>query len=133
MASLQSAVALYHGHFLDGFYDDWIINQGGLVLISGEARVSKSRLVEEFANRLRWQGIRLLWGRCYEFERVLPYQPVAVALRTILPILPLAELADFPTWVPEELARLPWAWMECWTFRSFGAMTDDESRPAKKD
>jgi tetratricopeptide (TPR) repeat protein len=27
MAHLQSAVALYRGHFLDGFYDDWIINE----------------------------------------------------------------------------------------------------------
>jgi DNA-binding SARP family transcriptional activator len=26
-ASLQSAVALYRGNFLDGFYDDWIINE----------------------------------------------------------------------------------------------------------
>ena len=27
VAGLQSAVALYRGHFLDGFYDDWIINE----------------------------------------------------------------------------------------------------------
>jgi DNA-binding SARP family transcriptional activator len=27
MASLQSAVALYRGDFLDGFYDDWIISE----------------------------------------------------------------------------------------------------------
>jgi len=27
MTRLQSAVALYRGHFLDGFYDDWIINE----------------------------------------------------------------------------------------------------------
>ena len=46
--------------------------QGGLALISGEAGVGKTRLVEEFANRLRWQGMRVLWGRCYEFERLLP-------------------------------------------------------------
>jgi len=61
--------------------------QGKLVLVSGEAGVGKSRLIEEFADRLRWQGVRVLWGRCYEFERVLPYQPVAEALRAALPTL----------------------------------------------
>jgi oligopeptide transport system substrate-binding protein len=80
--------------------------QGGLVLISGEAGVGKTRLVEEVAHRLRWRGVRVLWGRCYKFERVLPYQPVAEALRAILPILTPAELADFPAWILGELARL---------------------------
>ncbi|UCH09124.1 MAG: AAA family ATPase [Fidelibacterota bacterium] len=80
--------------------------QGGLALVSGEAGVGKTRLVEESANRLRWQGIRVLWGRCYEFERVLPYQPIAEALRTILPTLTPAELADLAPWVFAEVARL---------------------------
>jgi len=79
---------------------------GGLVLLSGEAGAGKTRLVEEFANHLRWQGVRVLWGRCYEFERVLPYQPVAEALRTVLPTLTWAELAGFPAWVVPEVARL---------------------------
>ena len=79
---------------------------GGLVLISGEAGVGKTRLVEEFANRLRWQGVRVLWGRCYEFERVLPYQSIAEALRTILPTVTSAELADLASWAVAEVARL---------------------------
>ena len=45
------------------------------MLISGEAGVGKTRLMEAFADRLRWQGVRVLWGRSYEFERALPYQP----------------------------------------------------------
>jgi ABC-type oligopeptide transport system substrate-binding subunit len=80
--------------------------QGGLVLISGEAGVGKTRLIEEFANRLRWQGVRVLWGRCYEFERLLPYQPLAEALRTILRTPTPAELADFPAWTLVEVAHL---------------------------
>jgi DNA-binding SARP family transcriptional activator len=79
---------------------------GELALISGEAGVGKTRLVEEFAHHLRWQGIRVLWGRCYEFERALPYQPVAEALRTILPTLTPGELAGFPAWTLAEVARL---------------------------
>jgi len=80
--------------------------QGGLVLISGEAGVGKTRLMEEFANRLRWQGVRVLWGRCYEFERALPYQPLAEALRTVVPTLMSDELAGFPAWTLGEVARL---------------------------
>lgn len=81
-------------------------DQGGLVLISGEAGVGKTRLVQEFADRLRWQGVRVLWGRCYEFERALPYQPIAEALRTVLPTLEPAELVDLPPRTVAQVARL---------------------------
>jgi hypothetical protein len=92
------------------FLGDWWkraeAGEGKLVLISGEAGVGKSRLAEEFANGLRSQGARVLWGCCYEFERALPYQPVAEALRTVLPSLTSAELTGFPSWTLEEAARL---------------------------
>jgi ABC-type oligopeptide transport system substrate-binding subunit/DNA-binding SARP family transcriptional activator len=88
--------------------------RGAGVLISGEAGVGKTRLVEEFASHLRWQGVRVLWGRCYEFERVLPYQPIAEALRTILPTLASAELSDFPAWAVGEMARLVPEVLEEW-------------------
>jgi ABC-type oligopeptide transport system substrate-binding subunit/DNA-binding SARP family transcriptional activator len=80
--------------------------QGELLLVSGEAGVGKTRLVDEFARRLRWQGVRVLWGRCYEFERVLPYQPLAEALRAIAPAPTAAELADLAPWAIAEVARL---------------------------
>ncbi|MGE5223627.1 MAG: AAA family ATPase [Omnitrophica WOR_2 bacterium] len=89
--------------------DCWrAVQKGGshLALIGGEAGVGKTRLVEEFANHLRWQGMRVLWGRCYEFERVLPYQPVADALRASLPLLSQEELAGIPAWALREVARL---------------------------
>lgn len=89
--------------------DCWHRAQAGsssLALISGEVGVGKTRLVEEFARRLRWQGSRVLWGRCYEFEHALPYQPIAEALRTSLPTLPDVELAGIPEWVLKEVARL---------------------------
>ncbi|NIN69145.1 MAG: AAA family ATPase, partial [Anaerolineae bacterium] len=62
--------------------------------------------VEEVANRLRWQGVRVLWGRCYEFERVIPYQPIGEALRSVLPTLTSSELAEFPPWILGQVARL---------------------------
>jgi ABC-type oligopeptide transport system substrate-binding subunit/DNA-binding SARP family transcriptional activator len=80
--------------------------EGGLGLISGEAGVGKTRLVEAFADRVRWEGVRVLWGRCYELERALPYQPLTEALRTIPPALTSDELAGVPAWAIAQVARL---------------------------
>jgi DNA-binding SARP family transcriptional activator/predicted ATPase len=79
---------------------------GELLLVSGEAGVGKTRLVEEFANELRWQGVRVLSGRCYEFERALPYQPLAEALQVALQVLSDDELKAFPAWSLREVSRL---------------------------
>ena len=92
--------------FLQGCYEQARAGCGGLVLVHGEAGVGKSRLVEELADHLRWQGVRVLWGRCYEFERLLPYQPVGEALQAVLSSMPPGELAELPAWIPAELARL---------------------------
>jgi DNA-binding SARP family transcriptional activator/predicted ATPase len=91
---------------LDECWREAQAGQGGLVLISGEAGVGKTRLVEAFADRLRWRGVRVLWGRSYEFERALPYQPVAEALRTALPALTSDQLETVPPWAMAEVGRL---------------------------
>jgi ABC-type oligopeptide transport system substrate-binding subunit/DNA-binding SARP family transcriptional activator len=88
--------------FLEACWKEVQQGAGGLVLLAGEAGLGKSRLVEEWANQLRRNGVRVLWGRCYEFERVLPYQPVVEALRTILPAGP----PSLPGWMAAEIARL---------------------------
>jgi ABC-type oligopeptide transport system substrate-binding subunit/DNA-binding SARP family transcriptional activator len=92
--------------FLRERYEEARAGHGGLLLVHGEAGVGKTRLVEEFANHLRWQGVRVLWGRCYEFERLLPYQPLGEALQAVLATLAPGELTDFPGWILAELARL---------------------------
>ena len=61
------------------------------MLISRAAGVGKTRLVEKYAQALRWEGVRMLLGRCYEFARVLPYRPVVEALRRFVPVLTPAE------------------------------------------
>lgn len=76
------------------------------ILIKGDAGVGKTRLVEEFINQKRWRGARVLYGRCYEFERMLPYQPVADSLRYILQNLAVSELESLPAWAIKELSRL---------------------------
>jgi len=52
------------------------------VCVGGEAGVGKTRLVSEFAARVRQSGGRVLLGGCIELgEGALPFAPVAEALR----------------------------------------------------
>lgn len=92
--------------FLRDRYQEARTGPGSLVLLPGEAGVGKTRLVEELADHLRWQGVRVLWGRCYEFERLLPYQPVSEALQTVLPTISPGDLTHLPSWILREVARL---------------------------
>jgi ABC-type oligopeptide transport system substrate-binding subunit/DNA-binding SARP family transcriptional activator len=92
--------------FLLDRYQEAQAGHGRLVLIHGEAGVGKTRLVEEFGSHLRWQGGRMLWGRCYEFERLLPYQPLGEALQSVLATMSPGELGKLRPWVLDELARL---------------------------
>ena len=80
--------------------------RGKLIFITGEAGVGKTCLANEFSNDLFRHGIRVLSGRCFEYERLLPYQPIAEVLRTVLPTLSLKERADFPDWVMSAMFQL---------------------------
>lgn len=79
---------------------------GGVIAIIGEAGVGKSRLVAELARRAAEQDARVLLGRCYESEQILPFGPWVDALRAgqVVPDDP-ALLAIEPPWLAE-LARL---------------------------
>jgi DNA-binding SARP family transcriptional activator/predicted ATPase len=54
---------------------------GHTALLAGEAGSGKTRLLEEVAARARWRSMRVLSGSCYEYERLMPYQPFIEALR----------------------------------------------------
>jgi DNA-binding CsgD family transcriptional regulator len=58
--------------------------QGQTALIAGEAGVGKSRLVAEVQARAAGQGFGVLYGRCFEPDRALPYAPLLDLLRAIL-------------------------------------------------
>ena len=80
--------------------------QCNLVLVTGEAGIGKTHFLETFAKNLSTQGTRVLWGRCYEFEHLLPYQPIAEALRPSLTGLTTEAISRLPEWVIGELGRL---------------------------
>ena len=54
---------------------------GRVVALIGEAGVGKSRLLAELAAEASTSGGRLLIGRCYEAERILPFGPWVDAFR----------------------------------------------------
>jgi tetratricopeptide (TPR) repeat protein len=91
---------------LDERLESALSGHGRLLVMIGEAGIGKSRLVAELlATAMQQQG-RVLIGRCYETERILPFAPWVDALRTGQ-VLEERDLLDTlaPGW-RAELARL---------------------------
>ena len=63
----------------------------GLVLVTGEGGIGKTRLVAELAHRM--PGFEVLYGRCDE-EELFPFGPWIDMLRPRLARMPQAELAE---------------------------------------
>jgi DNA-binding CsgD family transcriptional regulator len=89
--------------------------QGGIVFLSGEAGIGKSRLVNELKRAAETQNFQLLSGQCFPTDRSYPYAPLLDLLDTFLaPRSPSQIAADlgisaralFPL-LPEQIQRLP--------------------------
>jgi DNA-binding SARP family transcriptional activator len=65
---------------------------GGLVLLTGEPGIGKSRLLDELADIARRSGGSVLTGRSFEGERSLFAQPVVDALASATAALPAEQL-----------------------------------------
>jgi DNA-binding CsgD family transcriptional regulator/tetratricopeptide (TPR) repeat protein len=52
----------------------------GVVVVSGEAGIGKSRLARELAEQARTMGLRVLWGRAVQSVAPIPYRPFAEAV-----------------------------------------------------
>ena len=55
--------------------------RGGLVMVSGEPGIGKTRLAEEACVYARLGGAQVLVGRSYEAESSVPYMPFVEAIR----------------------------------------------------
>jgi class 3 adenylate cyclase len=103
--------------------------RGGLVLVSGEPGIGKTRLVSEFAARAERSGAQVVWGHCYEGDWTPPYAPFVDALDGYVDIAPPDELradlgsggAVLAQLVPKLREVLP-------DLHEFALLTPDEER-----
>jgi DNA-binding SARP family transcriptional activator len=69
---------------LEEALDSALAGRGGLVVITGEPGIGKTRLAEELSSRGRRSGALVVWGRCWEAGGAPPYWPWTQVLRTYL-------------------------------------------------
>ena len=94
---------------------DCFSGRGRLVMLAGEPGIGKTRTAQELTVHAQAQGVRVLWGRCYESEGAPPYWPWVQPLRDyIMEVDPerlQSELGpgaeDIAEIIPELRERLP--------------------------
>jgi DNA-binding SARP family transcriptional activator len=79
---------------------------GQVLLVTGEAGIGKSRLVDELAATAATHGARVLVGRAYETEQILPFRPWVDALRAGHALSAVSDTPAGAAPARTELARL---------------------------
>jgi DNA-binding SARP family transcriptional activator len=69
---------------LDALLADADARRGGLVLVSGEPGIGKTRLVQEMVARAVARGALVTWGRCHEGEGAPSFWPWVQVIRDLL-------------------------------------------------
>jgi class 3 adenylate cyclase/tetratricopeptide (TPR) repeat protein len=80
--------------------------EGGMVLISGEAGIGKTRLARETAAMAEQMGFKIFTGRCFDVDRQVPYLPIAEILNAMADSLSPAQLRQALGEGAPEVARL---------------------------
>ncbi|MCR9140867.1 MAG: AAA family ATPase [bacterium] len=81
--------------FLSGRMNRALIEKrGGVTAVTGEAGVGKSRLVSAFVQRMLENGVTLVGGHCFSYERRTPFYPWKELLLQLLEIDESEKLAD---------------------------------------
>ena len=80
--------------------------RGCLFTLAGEPGVGKSRLAQEAAAHARSQGLRVVWGRCWEHGGAPPYWPWVQVLRGLTRGVEPAKLAAWMGSGAAEIAQI---------------------------
>jgi class 3 adenylate cyclase len=80
--------------------------RGGLVMVSGEPGIGKTRLADEVGVYARLGGAQVLTGRCYEAESSVPYMPFVEAMRAYVATRPPDELRQELGGAASDVAKL---------------------------
>ncbi len=80
---------------------------GGVVFLTGEAGIGKSRLASELAAEARARGMNVLAGRAVPTGSSIPYRPLTEVLLQALRDGPLPEDAGLTPWLPALRAIVP--------------------------
>lgn len=83
--------------------DDALAGHGRLFTIAGEPGVGKSRLADEAASYAEAQGMRVLWGRCWEHGGAPAYWPWVQVVRGLTGS---ADATLLEHWIGHEAAEL---------------------------
>ncbi len=68
--------------------DQLMAGTGGVVLVSGEPGIGKTRIVDEVIAAARLRSMHVLVGRCHERDVTIPYLPISEALEGFARRLP---------------------------------------------
>jgi pimeloyl-ACP methyl ester carboxylesterase/predicted Ser/Thr protein kinase len=71
--------------------DSLMTGTGGMMVISGEPGIGKTRLVDEVVIAARMRGYHTLIGRCHERNIAIPYLPISEALESLARATPTEE------------------------------------------
>ena len=71
---------------------------GGVVLVSGEPGIGKTRFTSELTDQLASAGAEVAWGRCQEITTSQAYWPWLEALQSLVDESLLQELLPKPMW-----------------------------------
>jgi diguanylate cyclase (GGDEF)-like protein len=100
---------------LNLYFDEALSGKTKFVLISGEAGIGKTRLIEEFLKIGELRGTLILSAKCYEMLKVVPYGPFKEIFKEmvetemaldVLRALPKTIQMEIIKFVPEAAERL---------------------------